>query len=249
MQEKIKVYVRTDLKTNSGKRVPNGKMAAQSAHALMGGFLALFKKESEVLTSEPQNLELIKQFINGTVDVEYIPLKESEVNDILNNPNVIPIIDQGRTVFREPTLTTMVVMPESAKLNKNSDCYAESDSRYRSKQTLVIDKNHIKDKWEMFEIVSNASLKGLYNFAIVMENEVVIMLNNEGLSAWINGAFAKITLQPKEKTMIGLLEELNQQSDLNYSLISKGCELACISIGPDFVESVDKITKEGYSLV
>lgn len=245
----VKLYVRTDLRTNSGKKVPNGKMAAQSAHALMAGFLSLFKREEDCLVSTPENLALIKSFLSGELTLSIKPIKESAVESILER-NAIPIVDQGRTVFKEPTLTTIIEMPKSAILNRYAvDCAAEQNERYRSKQTLVIDKSQIKDKWEMFELVSNASMKGIYNFAMEMENEVVIPLKNEGFAAWINGAFAKITLQPKEATMIGLLESLNSQSEMNYSLMSKGSELACISIGPHHIEKVDKFTKNGFSLV
>lgn len=247
--QKIKIYVRADLRTNSGKKVPNGKMAAQSAHALMAGFLALFNRDVDCLTSKKENMDLIKAFISGQVETQIIPIKEYEVEELLMK-NVIPIIDQGRTVFREPTLTTIVEMPETAVLSKVADCEAETNERYRSKQTLVIDKSAIKNKWDMFEVVSQASLKGLLNYVIEMGDEFILPLQHEGLSAWINGAFAKITLQPKETSMIDLLDSLNNQSTMNYSLVStEGGELACVAIGPHFIEEVDKFTKQGYSLV
>lgn len=245
----LNIYVRTDLRTNSGKKVPNGKMAAQSAHALMAGFLGLFDRTENEIVSFPENENLINSFIEGTVKINYLPIKEEQVEEIQSKSNVISIVDQGRTVFKEPTLTTMIEMPENVKLSSYIDCKSEIDERYRSKQTIVIDKEFIKDKWEMFSVVSEVSLESLLPLIMKYENTYNLMIPNEGFDNWIKGAFAKITLQPNEVTMIDLLDNLNNSNNIMYNFKSKDSNLVAIAIGADFVEEVDKFTKEGFKLV
>lgn len=245
----LNIYIRTDLRTNSGKKVPNGKMAAQSAHALMAGFLALFERNGNEIKSFPENESILDSFMENKIKFNYLPIKENDIAEIQNKANVISIVDQGRTVFKEPTLTTMIEMPKDAKLSSYIDCKAEMDERYRSKQAIIIDKEFIKDKWEMFELVSEISLESLLPLTMKFENIYRLMIPNEGFDNWIKGAFAKITLQPTEVTMIDLLDNLNNTNDVLYNFKSKNSNLVAIAIGADFVEKIDKFTKEGFRLV
>lgn len=242
--EKLRIYVKTNLKTSTGKKVPNGKMAAQSAHAVMAVFLSLFEKKEDYLLLLEENRPLFDAFKNKTLEIEFIPYKE----EIDYDENVIAIMDQGRTVFKEPTLTVVAVAPKGYTYNKTTDCNSESGERYGSKQAIVINKELIKDKWEMFSLVSEASLSFLIDTSIDMDSEVIIPLKNEGVKAWIYGAFAKITLQPKEKTMIELLVDINASPTLLSAIIEKEGNPVCVAVGPDFVNNVDSCTKEGYRL-
>lgn len=249
---KIKIYIRTDLRTSSGKKVPNGKMASQSAHALMSLFLSLFDKKEDMLSLLPENRVFYDKLKSGEIEIEYIPLKKLEdLTFSLNDENVFPIIDQGRTAFNEPTLTTIAVAPENLKHIKFADCTAGTGERYASKQVIVINKEEIKDKWEMCSVVSEASLNPLLDFCIELNDSVLIPLNHLGLKNWIEGAFAKITVQPKEKDLLLLMTELNNQSQnttLLHSVLIKDDVMKAISVGPDLVEKVDIFTKEGFKL-
>lgn len=249
--ENIKIYVRTELRTSSGKKVPNGKMAAQSAHALMAIFLSLFKKEEDLLVLNDENIDLFNAFKENKINIEYIPLKEKDLIELnLTSDNVFPIIDQGRTVFSEPTMTTIGLAPKSYTYNKTTNCKSEKGEVYGAKQVIVINKEEIKDKWEMYSVVSAISLSTLIDLTFDFQDQVVLPLEHKGLKAWIEGAFAKITLQPKEKTTLDLMAKLNdmERSDLLHSALSEGGKLKAISVGPDFVEKVDRLTKEGYKL-
>lgn len=247
--ENLKIYVRTKLKTSSGKRVPNGKMAAQSAHAVMGVFLSLFKKEEDSLILIKENKPLFNAFKNKTLNITFEEYKE----EIPSSKNVIEIIDQGRTVFKEPTLTAVAVAPEDYIYNKFIDCDSEKGERYGAKQAIVINKELIKDKWEMFSLVSEASMGFLLDTAIEFGDEIIIPLTHEGVKAWIEGAFAKITLQPNnsellEVDMIQLMLNVETKSNLLNTIIEKDDIPVCISIGPDFVWAVDTLTKDGFKL-
>ncbi len=242
--EELKVYVKANLKTSSGKKVPNGKMAAQSAHAVMGVFLSLFEKKEDHLLLLEENRDLFNAFKNKTLKIDFLPYKE----EVEYAENVIAIVDQGRTVFKEPTLTAVAVAPKGYTYRKTTDCQSESGERYGAKQAIVINKELIKDKWEMFSLVSEASLAFLIDTSLEMGGEVIIPLKNEGVKAWINGAFAKITLQPKEKTMIELMVDLNSSKTLLSAIVEKDGNPVCVSVGPDFVEKVDACTKVGYRL-
>lgn len=249
--ENIKIYVRTDLRTSSGKKVPNGKMAAQSAHALMAIFLGLFKKEEDLLVLNDENIDLFNAFKENKVNIEYVPLKEEDLVKLdLTSDNVFPIIDQGRTVFSEPTMTTIGLAPKIYKYSKTTDCKSETGERYGAKQVIVINKEEIKDKWEMYSVVSTVALSTLIDLTFDFQDQVVLPLEHKGLKAWINGAFAKITLQPKENTALDLMAKLNnmERSNLLHSTLSEGEKLKAIAVGPDFIEKVDKLTKDGYKL-
>lgn len=242
--ENLKIYVRTDLKTNSGKKVPNGKLAAQSAHAVMAVFLNLFKMKEDSLVLVKGNEPLYRAFKEKTLNITFEPYKE----EILPAENVVFIIDQGRTVFNEPTLTAVAVAPEGYSYEKTTDCSSEMGDRYGAKQAIVVNKELIKDKWEMFTMVSEASLSFLLDTSLEMGGEIIIPLTNPGVRAWISGAFAKITLQPKDKTMIELLVDVNASPNLLSAVIEKEGNAACVAVGPDFVEAVDTCTKEGFRL-
>lgn len=244
--EKIKIFIRTDLKTNSNKRVPNGKLAAQSAHACMAGFLSLFERTENKLIPLKENKPLIEAFANNKVEIEYLPIKEKDLDSIIQEENLIKIIDQGRTVFREPTLTTMIKMPKGYIYNQYVDCAAEKDERYKSKQTIIINKAEIKDKWEMFEVVTESSMKSLYSF---LNEELELELKEEGLKAWISGAFAKITLQPSDLTIEELKEKLLNQTEVGFVVTQKEDKISSITVNPNLVEIIDKYTKEGLKLV
>lgn len=244
--EKVKIFIRTDLKTNSNKRVPNGKLAAQSAHACMAGFLSLFERSENKLIPLKENKPLIEAFVNNKIEIEYLPIKEKDLESVLEEENLIKIIDQGRTVFREPTLTTMIKMPKGYTYNQYIDCGAEQNERYRSKQTIIINKPEIKDKWEMFEVVTESSMKSLYSF---LNKELELELKEEGLKAWISGAFAKITLQPTDVTIEELEERLLNQTDVTFVTTKKENKISSITVNPNFVEIVDQHTKEGLKLV
>lgn len=245
----VEILVRTDLRTSSGKKVPNGKMASQSAHALMIGFLSMFDKKNKSLNLRPKNQKLLEAFINKTVNVKLIPIKTE--NELLkryneNKENSFIVKDQGRTSFDTPTITTMVIMPEGFEYLINTNCDSEYSSAYKSKQVFVINKDHIKDKWEMFNLVSNASIQPLLKMLSESSNNS-ISLENEGFRNWIEGAFAKITLKPSQLSFNNILEKSKEADIVSCVYIDNNIEKV-ISFGPDFVNKVDAYTKEGLSL-
>lgn len=245
----VDIYVRTDLRTSSGKKVQNGKMASQSAHALMAGFLSLFNKQSDSLELKKENVNLLNAFINKEVNLNFIPVKsleEIENAKSLYKERAFVIEDQGRTSFKEPTVTTMSVMPEGFDYELNTDCRSESGEVYNCKQVLVINKDEIKDKWEMFNVVSLCSLQFLIDIAQT-KGDYSISLQHKGLKAWIEGAFAKITLKPSTKT-IEELKETALKADTFVSIYKENDVIKCVSFGADFVEKIDEYTKEGFSL-
>lgn len=253
MTKKIKIYVRTDLRTSSKKKVPNGKMASQCAHALMGGFLSLFESKEQTLELGKGNEDFLESLLSGKIEYEFVNVKSEE--DILkikqeNYENAIVITDQGRTSFKEPTITTMALLPKGLNHFHFVDCGAEYAETYRSKQVIVLNKEAIKDKWEMFEVVSKVSLMFLEDLIKSSESGMTISLENEGLKNWIKGAFAKITIKPKNIDFSESLEKLEEAKSNNVYTASYEKEgvIKCIAFGADKVDIIDQYTKEGYTL-
>ncbi len=250
--KKVKVYVRTDLRTKEGKKVPNGKMASQSAHGVMALFLGLFDRDGRTLTLRKQNLELFKAFKESEIVFEYLPVKSSEEFEKIANENVgksVVIQDQGRTAFSEPTNTVIAVAYSDVSLSTFLSCKSEED-KLASKQVMVINKDEIKDKWEMFSVVSEASLNFLINLVELEGFDYVLRIKKESLDNWINGAFAKITLKPKEfnfKTARMLLEKASENNI--YTGFSKiNGVVKCVAFGADKKENIDNYTSKGFNL-
>lgn len=253
MKKVINIYIRTDLRTSSNKKVPNGKMASQSAHALMGAFLALFENKGSQLVAPEENQPLLDAYLNGEIEYIFTPVKGKDELDKIQKENKeesIVIQDQGRTSFNEPTITTMAVSPKGYNYIKFINCNSEMDDRYRSKQVIVLNKEEIKDKWEMFNVVSQCSLDFLIDLVKESQNRNTISLEKEGLKNWVNGAFAKITIKPKETTFEETLE-IKKRAEYD-GLYTGVCEInnviKCVSFGADSIEIIDKYTKEGYAL-
>lgn len=250
---KINIYVRTDVRTKEGRKVPNGKMASQSAHALMGLFLSLFNKDNRKLTLMEKNKTLANHFLNNSFELNVIPISsEKEILELFNEnkEESFMVTDQGLTSFNEPTITTLAVAPKGTILSDDIRCRREDLKGYNSKQVIVINKDKIKDKWDMFHSVSMCSITFLIDLLNKSENKDSITLDNDGLNNWINGLFAKITVKPSVLTFEDALLKLEKaKSDNIYtSVFTKNDEIKCISFGADSIEKIDFYTKEGFSL-
>ena len=250
MKKEIKIYIRTDLKVGTKKKVSNGKMAAQSAHALMAVVLSLFKKEENKLILEKENVVFFKELKENKISIKFeeihnieelLKIKERE------KENAFIIEDQGRTVFKEPTITTMAVVSSGLKLNHYINCKSNINEKYKSKQTLIINKNEIKDKWVMFNSVARASIKFLLNQTRYTGSNYELSLEKEGLKNWINGSFAKITIKPTTCSFDEIMRKRNEIKTFNEVYEENGIPL-CIAIGADFLDEIDKYTKDGFNL-
>jgi len=253
MSNIVKIYVRTDLRTSSNKKVPNGKMASQAAHALMGAFLSLFENKGDELKIAEGNEAILKDYINKDIQIDIIPIKSMEDLSEISNANLensVIIKDQGRTSFSEPTITTMAISPKGLNYIQFISCDSETGERYASKQVIVINKLEIKDKWEMFDVVSECSLGFLLDLVKTSENQDSISLKKDGLRNWVNGAFAKITVKPKEKSFKSAILDIDNaiKNGVYSSKTERNGVIKAVSIGADSVDIVDLYTKDGYSL-
>jgi peptidyl-tRNA hydrolase, PTH2 family len=121
---KQSIIVRADL------NMPKGKMAAQVAHASMGAILTYLKSKNEILakfTEGPRYLYQldvpapVHEWLSG--DFAKIILKCQTVDELLEleekaKVQGIPyklIIDNGTTVFNEPTVTCIAIGPWRAE--------------------------------------------------------------------------------------------------------------------------------------
>ena len=250
---KISIYVRTDLRTKDNRKVSNGKMASQAAHALMGSFLSMFKTTEDKLVLLEGNETLLNDYLNDSIAIEIKPIKSiNEVDSIIkeNLENSVLITDQGRTSFNEPTVTTLAVAPSCFNYEHFINCNAEKDSVYLSKQVLVINKEAIKDKWEMFEVVSKSSIAILIKLIKESDDQKSISLDKIEFKNWINGAFAKITVKPTTSSFDGAIRAAGEATanGVYVSTLTDNYTIKCIAFGADSIENIDKYTKEGFSL-
>lgn len=248
----IKLYVRTDLRTSSKKRISNGKMASQSAHALMAIVLALFEKKEDKLVLFKENEAFFEELKSNKINISIYPLKSLEdFNKVYeeNKENAFVIEDQGRTSFSTPTITTMGIAPSGLKYQRFTDCRSELGDVYGAKQTLVINKEEIIDKWKMFEVVSKCSIQFILNETKKINGNYELSLENKGFKAWIEGAFAKITIKPNEKTFDEFKNIIqSSENDTYKEIYYENDKALCVAIGADFIDVVDKYTKNGFSL-
>mgnify|MGYP000005810402 CR=1 FL=1 len=228
----MKIYIRNDL------NMRKGKIAAQSAHALTGVLLGAMKKSESEFILEGDNLSLYKEWKEKGYPIEVcIVNSEEELLEKESNCTVL-IKDQGRTEFGKPTYTTCGEF-EGVEIKKLIDL--ETIQLKPAKQTLIANRDLKLTKWDLAPHAALASWLVLEDSMEKEENKWILKLNNEALSSWLLGAFAKITLKIEEENIELILNNLKEHSIDHYK-IEKEKGLIVLATSPQFSENIDPVT-------
>ncbi len=228
----MKIYIRNDL------NMRKGKMAAQSAHALTGVLLGAMKKSGTEFVLEGDNLSLYKEWKEKNYPIE-ISIVNSEEELLSKESNfTVMIKDQGRTEFGKPTYTTCGEF-EGIEIKKLIDL--ETTQLKPAKQTLIANRDLKLTKWELAPRAALASWLVLEELMEKEEDKWVLKLNNEALTSWLLGAFAKITLKIEEENVPLILNNLKEHN-INHYKVENEKGLVVLATSPQFSESIDPVT-------
>lgn len=122
----------------------------------------------------------------------------------------------------------------------------------KTKQVIILRKDIKMDAGKLAAQSAHASLGVLLNKNKSSErNKVLIDLSNEEIE-WFNDRFTKIVLEVNsEKELLDLYDEAKKRKLNTVKIIDKGYTqfnlketLTAISIGPNYNEKIDEITKD-----
>jgi peptidyl-tRNA hydrolase len=240
----LNIFIRQDLKMRKGK------MAAQSAHAVMKLLFDVMRKTQErMILPSLQKFELENFLQNPQVKIVMVA-NEAALNQALDKslPHAI-IVDSGRTEFHGiPTITC-------AAQGIFSSCdFSEIHVPHiygkdiKAKQVFVFNKDVPLSKEMACELSVMSCLEFLNQKMEADGDEKYFDLTKDSpFVAWIVNAFAKIGLSAKT------IDELNQVADnLNknsIAFVKKNVgDNICLCIEPCYPENIDPITG-GLSLI
>jgi len=195
----LKIYIRKDL------NMRKGKMAAQSAHAIMKLFFELMHIENNKFLISKENVKLVDVFLkNPEIEIIYVNSEENLFNSFDKSKPFSVIVDSGRTEFNGvKTITcgaqglfekgeiTELVVPHN---------YGQE---IKSKQVFVFNKSNTLSKENACKLAVITCLMDLRNKLIDKDDYFYYDLSilNE-FNSWIMNAFAKISLS------VNTIEEL-----------------------------------------
>ncbi|MGD1527027.1 peptidyl-tRNA hydrolase [Vibrio harveyi] len=240
----ITIYARKDL----GYR--RGKMAAQSAHALMKLMLESFEKQGEQLfcSTEVHRLLQVLATQPDLVKIEWVDSAE-RIHELeeLHGPHASSIIDNGKTESNGiPTLTCLAV--DNSKTFKRVREIEFEESRYNCKQVLVMRSDMKLSKEQQMATATQVSCKVLSDTLTALPGAgYVIDLGNESnelLSSWLSGAFAKIGVKGKGQETMESILELAAAKGLTTTQIACEGEILALGVGPATAEMHQGVTSE-----
>lgn len=234
----LNIFIRQDLKMRKGK------MAAQSAHAIMKLLFDVMNKTAERMTlPSKQKLELDQFMLNPKVKIIMVA-DEVALNQALDKslPHAI-ITDSGRTEFHGvPTITC-------AAQGIFSTCdFSEIHVPHiygkdiKAKQVFVFNKDVPLSKELACELSVMTCLEFLHKKMENDGNEQYFDLTEDSaFVAWIVNAFGKIGLSAK--TMDELNQVAHNLNDNSISFVKKNIgENVCLCIEPCYPDYIDPIT-------
>lgn len=119
------------------------------------------------------------------------------------------------------------------------------------KQVIVVRKDLNMRKGKMCAQAAHASMAALLNAGAYQGDKFMLVLRTDALTKWLKGKFTKIVVSVDSEQE--LLDIYNQvvESGIKYHSLITDCgltefngvpTLTCMAIGPDWPESIDKIT-------
>lgn len=234
----LTIFIRQDLKMRKGK------MAAQSAHAVMKLlFDATQKTPSTMILPAKQTEELETFLSNPLVKIQMVENEEALLKVLDNAFPYAVITDSGRTEFHGvPTVTCAAQGIFSSCPMSEIVVPAMYGKDIKAKQVFIFNKDFPLSKEAACQLSVLTCLEYLYTKMKSDEDTKYFnLLEDTAFTAWITNAFAKIALSTKT------LEELNSIADNlasnSISFIKKNIgDNTCICIEPCYPEGIDTVT-------
>lgn len=234
----LHIFIRKDLKMRKGK------MAAQSAHAVMKLLFDVMVKTSTKMTLLPLQKEQLFKFMEMPIIKIHMVEDESAMQARLykNLPHSI-IVDSGRTEFHGVPTVTCAAQGIFSECDF-SEIYVPAmyGKDIKAKQIFVYTKDTPLSKEAACELSVLSCLKYLVQ-SLVHENDSAyfdLTTDNEFV-AWITNAFAKIALSCKTLSELQDVEAQLQSQNIKYVKQLIGANTA-ICIEPCQPEKIDVIT-------
>ena len=231
----MKLFIRSDLKMRKGK------MAAQSAHATNKLFLEYTNKKENILYLNNAFSKLIfEKLKNNNIEISFVK-NEEELNENENSRST-SIVDHGRTEFNGVKTKTVICSDlfESDILERFEPT---EDRDIFSKQIILFSKEFPLSKESACKMAGMSSLENLVRmFEVNDQANLYFDLKNESAeSAWLNGAFAKISLSTKtDEEFFSIMAQLIK-SEIKFTFVREGKNIA-LCTNPCFPEKIDPIT-------
>jgi PTH2 family peptidyl-tRNA hydrolase len=187
----LKIYIRKDL------NMRKGKMAAQSAHAIMKLFFELMHIENDKFLISKENVKLVDVFLKEPkIEIVYVNSEEDLFNSFDKLKPFSVIVDSGRTEFNGVKTVTCGAQGIFSKGDLTELVVPHNyGQEIKSKQVFVFNKSNDLSKENACKLAVITCLMDLRNKLINKEDYFYYDLSvlNE-FNSWIMNAFAKISL-------------------------------------------------------
>lgn len=232
----MKIFVRSDLKMRKGK------MAAQSAHATNKLFLEYSYRKDNFIVIDMNTAKLLLQPDTlNSADVSFVK-NEEELNK-MENSRSSSIIDHGRTEFNGVKTKTVLC---SDLINKDIvERFEPAEDRdIFAKQIILFSKEFPLSKEVACKLAGLSSIQSLVRmFDVGEDGNLYFDLSKENASsAWLKGAFAKISLSTKNDSEFFDIMEKLMLAKIDFILIRDNNNL-CLCTTPCFPDTIDPITR------
>lgn len=231
----MKIFVRSDLKMRKGK------MAAQSAHATNKLFLEYTNKNEKFLSLSSIIAKSILEKDKIKDAQVFFVKNEHELNEKESSRST-SIIDHGRTEFNG-VKTKTVLCSDMIQHDIIERFEPTEDRDIFAKQIILFSKEFPLSKENACKMAGVSSLENLVKMFYVGEDaNLYFNLNDDSAeAAWLNGAFAKISLSTKtDDEFFSIMKKLILNK-IKFTLIREGDNIA-LCTNPCFPERIDPIT-------
>lgn len=237
------VIVRKDL------NMRRGKMAAQSAHALMKTFINTFSAphgSTTLFLDTEREKQILGWQQNPTVSVRLVDdLNELSETETAHESPVFCIEDIGRTEFHGiKTVTCTCLVDPDWRLSENPFVPQISSEPLRAKQVIVVRRDIKLTKEDLCEYAAIASVDAMLN-AMASQGALndVDLDTNTPLSIWLRSAFGKIVVGIPDLVALDAIAHSAFKDDCTVGqAFGPDGEPVAIALGPDFPECIDRIT-------
>ncbi len=234
----LKIYIRKDL------NMRKGKMAAQSAHAIMKLFFELMHVENDKFLISKENVNLVDVFLKEPeVEIVYVNSEEDLFNSFDKLKPFSVIVDSGRTEFNGVKTVTCGAQGIFQKGEMTELVVPHNyGQEIKSKQVFVFNKSNNLSKEVACKMAVITCLMDLRSKLIDKDDYFYYDLSilNE-FNSWIMNAFAKISLSVNTvEELEDIIEKLKIE---NISFQRYNIENSfCICIEAKSPVNIDSIT-------
>lgn len=188
----IQLFVRNDI------NMPLGKIGAQCAHALNKAVLdRLSASQSDQLTTLTPTVQL-REIIRNFSDLE-INIKYGDLEYIQSSAesDTAFILDRGRTVFKEPTITVSWATTGWGDVASNTLPFNSGNIPF--KQPIFVNRsNNLLDEFEVIKAAARASTTIL--ISLMDSNGEINLKHDDPMLSWLQNGFGKTVVGCKKSS-------------------------------------------------